>query len=115
MYTREEFDVVRLRARDAERRASAVMAVLAVSLGVGQLAFIRWADTHMARGDAVPLEVTFFLVYMALLAVLVVRFERGRRSRAPHCPHCRRPLLRLSERVAVATGRCDACGGQVIA
>jgi ribosomal protein L37AE/L43A len=30
------------------------------------------------------------------------------------CPHCRAALNDMSERVASATGRCDACGGQIL-
>jgi predicted RNA-binding Zn-ribbon protein involved in translation (DUF1610 family) len=45
---------------------------------------------------------------------LLWRLETRRRAVRPKCPRCGVPLDGLSERVASATGRCDACGGQII-
>lgn len=114
MYTRETFDQIRAASKQGERRDSRILTVLAVGLGVAQLLFIRWAETRFERQIAVPLEVTVFLLYAVLVTWLILRMLRNKRASSPSCPQCRRALQGLSERVAVATGRCDSCGGQVL-
>jgi hypothetical protein len=114
MYSRREFDGMRAAAKERERKDKLLLVACSVGLGLGQLAFIRWADEQLPRAAAVGIEGTVFLLYMALVVWLVWRMERDKRAGAPRCPQCAQPLLRWSERIAVATGRCDACGGQVL-
>jgi predicted RNA-binding Zn-ribbon protein involved in translation (DUF1610 family) len=58
---------------------------------------------------------TVFLIYVATVAWLIWRLDRVSRAVLPHCPQCGVTLSGDSLRIAAATGRCDACGGQVIA
>lgn len=115
VYSRESFDARRAAAKRQERRDTNRLALFAVPGGLAQLAFIRWADAHLARGTAVPVEAAVFLVYIGVVIWLIVRLRQRRRDAAPRCPQCAILLVGLPERVAGATGRCEACGGQVIA
>ena len=92
------------------------MLVLAsVGLGLAQLALIGWADAHLARLPRLRLEGGVFIAYMVLVVALLWRFQARQRAARPSCPACGAVLQGVSERIAVATGRCDGCGGQVIA
>jgi hypothetical protein len=113
-YSRVEFDRIRSAAKARARKDMLRLSSFSVTLGVAQLLFIRWADQHLERATAVPLEVTIFLLYMAVVSWLAWRLDRNKRHTAPRCGQCHNPITRLSERVAVATGRCDSCGSQVI-
>ena len=115
MLTREAFDRKRQAAKQAQQRAGIPLVIASVGLGFAQLGFIRWADQHLSRGTRVKLEGGIFLAYMALVAVLLWRMMRRMSAARLRCPHCGVALKEMSERVAVATGRCDACGGQIIA
>lgn len=97
------------------RREGRVLVLVSVGLGVAQLLFIAWADSHLDRRTAVPLEGALFLVYMALVGWLGWRLQYRLKAARPVCSHCGARLGEMSERIAVATGRCDACGGQIVA
>jgi hypothetical protein len=112
VYTREQFDRLRKDAERVRSRAMTPLAIVAVGLGLAQIALIRWADLHLERAPRLTLEGGVFLAYMALVGALLVNLiVRAARLR---CPARACPLEGLSERVAAATGRCDACGGAVI-
>lgn len=113
--TREAFQQHLLSARTAARRQLNRLAVISVGLGVAQLAFLRWAERSLADSVRVPLAVAFFLAYAAIISFLVLRLMRTERAVRPACPHCATQLRGLSERAALATGRCDGCGGQLFA
>ena len=115
LYTRADFAARRAAMKKAERRESLWLVIFSVGGGVAQLIFLRWADVHLARGPKDLIAVTAFLVYMALVATLLVRFVLVRNRARPVCPQCGAPLGDDSLRIAAATGRCDTCGGQVIA
>ena len=112
--TRATFESQRQGARRIRRRDMNMLAVISVTLGLAQLALIRWADSTLSR----PLELTVaggvFLAYITLIGALLWRMERRYRAACPRCPACGRTLIGMSDRVAAATGRCDACGGQII-
>lgn len=108
-----EFESARQRVKSVSSRHSLPLVVLSVGLGLGQLAFIRWGDAHLAAWRTALYGVVF-LGYAAAVVVLLVRFDRAVRRATPACPACARPLKGMSERVAAATGRCDQCGGIVI-
>lgn len=114
MYSREAFARQRLVERQVERRAGTVLAVVSVGLGVAQLVFLRWADVHLERDLKIGIALPAFLAYIAVVGWLLWRFERRRREVRPKCPRCGAVLENLSQRIATATGRCDACGGQVL-
>jgi len=114
MYSREAFDRLRAAAKVRERADSRWLALVSIGLGLGQLAFIRWAEASLARQTAVALEGALFLLYAALVLWLLWRLQLHKRIGAPQCPRCGAALQGLSERIATATGRCDRCGAQVL-
>ena len=93
MYTREAFEQLRQARLRVQTRDLRILALASVGLGLAQLGFILWADRALPGSSALPLEGGLFLAYMALVVGLLWR----------------------QQRVAAATGRCDTCGGQVIA
>lgn len=115
MHSREAFDQLRAAAKRRERKDVRLLALVSVGLGLAQLVFIRWVEAHFTHQMAVAIEGGVFLVYAALVILLLWRLQRHKRAGAPRCPQCGRALQGLSERVAAATGRCDSCGGQVLA
>lgn len=114
MYTRQELEARRAAVRQIERREGGVLVGVAVGLGVAQLLFLRWADVQLEYAPRAAVAGTVFLAYMGLLGWMLWRQERKLRAARPVCPQCGARLKGLSERVAVATGRCDVCGGQVV-
>jgi len=88
--------------------------VASVGLGFAQLFFLRWADAHLERRPKLAIAVPVFLAYLALVGWLLWRLQRDRRAARPKCPSCGAALEELSQRVVSATGRCDACGAQII-
>ena len=114
MYTRAAFERQRAAIKLVERRDGLLLALVSVGGGVAQLLFIRWADAHLAHPSEIAIAGPAFLAYLAVVGALLWRFQRRRQAARPKCPQCGVALEGLSERVAAATGRCDACGGQVI-
>ena len=115
MYSRAAFDRQRQLVKDVSRRESRVLVPVAVGLGIAQLAFLRLAEARLERETVTAIAGVAFLIYMGLVGWLVWRMDRRVRAVRATCPQCGKRLQGLSERVAGATGRCEACGGQVIA
>ena len=113
--TRVAFEEQRLASTCARRRTGRPLAVLSVVLGVAQLIALRWLERHLDRPTAVAIAGSAFVAYLVIVGALGWRMARAVRRATLRCPQCGVPLKDLSERVAAATGRCDACGGQVIA
>jgi predicted RNA-binding Zn-ribbon protein involved in translation (DUF1610 family) len=114
MYTREAFERQRASAKQVESHQTRLLAVVSVGLGVAQLIGFRWLETWLERRSRIRIEGAVFLVYMALVGWLIWRMQRRLRAARVTCPQCGVRMEGLSERVAGATGRCDACGGQVL-
>jgi ribosomal protein S27AE len=114
MYTREMLDRQRNARKDVERREGRVLAVVAVGGALAQLGFIRWVEPRLVHRQAVLAEAIVFLVYLTLVGWLLWRMQRRIRATRIRCPRCGVLLGDVSERLAVATGRCDSCGGQVM-
>ena len=114
-FSREAFERLRAAARSTERREGLLLAGVSVGLGVAQLIFIRWADFHLDRSAKLTIELPAFFAYLAIVGGLLWRFTRRIQAARPKCPQCGAHLSELSERVAMATGRCDSCGGQILA
>jgi TFIIB-like protein len=112
---RAAFERQRAAARSVERREGLLLAGVSVALGVAQLVFLRWADAHLDRSTKLAIELPAFFTYLAVVGWLLWRFIQRIKAARPKCPRCGAPLSELSERVAVATGRCDSCGGQILA
>ena len=113
-YTRETFERRRQEFKRAERKAGVWLALFSVGLGLAQIGFIRWADRNLDRSLEVSIAGPVFLAYLAVVGLLLWNLEWRRRRALPRCPVCATSLKEMSQRIAVATGRCDACGGQVI-
>jgi hypothetical protein len=113
--TRQEFERRRTGMERVLKRDGYVLAAVSVVFGVGQLVLIRWAETHLPRRPEIALELTVFIAYILLILVLAWRLARKLKAASVACPQCGAALDGLSGRVAVATGKCDRCGGQVIA
>jgi hypothetical protein len=114
MYTREAFESQRARGKQVESREMRLLAIVSVGLGVAQLIGFRWLETWLERRPRIRIEGTVFLIYLALVCWLIWRMQGRLRAARVTCPQCGVRLEGLSERVAGATGRCDACGGQVV-
>ena len=115
MYSRESFDQLRASVRRRERKDGALLALVSVALGFGQLGLLRWLESRFPHRTAVAIGGTVFLLYLGLVLFLLWRLQHHKRVGAPRCPQCGRALQGVAERIAGATGRCDACGGQVVA
>jgi hypothetical protein len=112
--SRKEFEGRRAVGKSVERREALLLAGVSVGLGVAQLIFIRWADVHLDRSAKLSIELPAFVAYLAIVAGLLWRFISRIKAARPQCPQCGVRLTELSERVAMATGRCDSCGGQIL-
>lgn len=114
MYTREAFNARLDGARRMADRHARVLAAVAITGGLGQLALLRWLESGFDARVRKAIAFGIFLIYIAIVTVLIVRRERASRAASPTCPQCGALLKEMSARVAVATGNCDACGGRVI-
>jgi len=115
MYTRESFQQARAQAAAIGRTLGRFTAIVAVTLGVGQLLFIRAVEGRLAKDKALPFEVALFLAYIVVIGFLVWQLDRQVTSARPRCPQCRQSFKGVSDGVAMTSGKCSACGAQVIA
>lgn len=112
--TRAAFQAAQEKSQKAEQSGGTPLALVSVVLGFGQLYLLRWVSRNFAA-DRVPVVGGIaFVLYIAIVAVMFVRMLRARGAAAPRCPQCGVAMLDLSQRVALATGKCDRCGGRVI-
>jgi hypothetical protein len=114
LLTRGAFDQQRAAAKRVSTQHGRVLALVSVALGVVQLLLLRWAEWHLSRVPRLAIAGSAFLAYVALVGVLLWRMERKLGCVRPACPQCGVSLKGLSERVAVATGKCDSCGGWIL-
>lgn len=96
------------------KRTERHMAYFAVPFGFAQLAGFRWLEAAYGKENSRGLEGALFLAYMAIFVVLFARYIRAERNLGPACPSCGRRFSKMSASLAIATGRCDRCGEQVI-
>jgi hypothetical protein len=113
-YTRDQFERLRSDATRVARREGWLLAAVSVLLGIAQLFAIAWMDRHLERTVRLAVESAVFLAYFALVIALLWRMQKTIRAARPRCPACGVTFSELSERVAAATGKCDACSGLVI-
>jgi len=52
---------------------------------------------------------------MGIVAFLIIRLKRTEKKAAVLCPQCNKSLDGDAQRIASATGKCEYCGGLVIA
>jgi hypothetical protein len=112
--SRADFQAAQERAQKVEQSSGTPLALVAVVLGFGQLYLLRWAKDHVPREQATAFGGAVFVLYIVIVGFLFVRMLRMRAAAAPRCPQCGVSMRDLSQRVALATGKCDRCGGQVI-
>jgi hypothetical protein len=110
-YTTAQFERRRAQAAAIGRTLGRFTAIVAVALGVGQLLFIRAVEGRLAKAKALPFEVALFLAYVVVVGFLVWQRDRQVANARPRCPQCKRTLNSATD---VTTGRCSACGAQVI-
>ena len=114
-YTREEFNRRRLDAQRAVRRDSVLAAVTSIVLGLVSLGFLQWMDTVLSDTRRVAVSLVTFALFIGIVGWLLVRMKRTARKVAVVCPQCDEPLQGDAMRIASATGKCEKCGGTVIA
>jgi hypothetical protein len=114
MTTRDAFNHQLDAAKAVERREGRLLALVSVSLGIAQLIFLRWGEAHLARNLAIGSSGGVCVAYLVLIGALVWRMDRRVNAKRPTCPQCGAVLKGMSERVAVATGNCDHCGGRIL-
>lgn len=113
-YTREQFNAQRAKAKAVSNALGRLTAVVAVTLGLGQLLFIRLLSHRIADTKRVPLEASLFGAYIVVVGFLVWRMDRAVTAERIRCPQCRRVLRAGHEDLAGATGKCVHCGGEVV-
>jgi len=113
-YSRAEVERLREGAKAVERREGRTLALVAVPGGLVQLLFLRWAEPQLGKAVSTPIAGGLFLLYLGAVLWLLVRMQRQIRAARVTCPACGVRMEEMSVRVAMATGRCDRCGGQVL-
>lgn len=113
MYTREALAQQIASATATYKRRSLPLVVFSVGGGVGQLWLHTIIEKRYAKPTSTNIELAIFLVYMVVVIAQMVWLTRGDAT-TPKCPACGTKLKDMSGRLALATGRCDRCGAQVI-
>lgn len=113
-YTRESFERQRVLAKVIQRKLGRFTAIVAVSLGVGQLLFIRAVESRLAKEKALPFELALFLTYIVIVGFLVWQLDRQVTAARPRCPQCKVSLKGEADGLAMTTGKCAHCGAQVM-
>lgn len=114
-YTRDAFERQRVLAKVIARKLGRLTAIVAVTLGVGQLLFIRAVENRLAKEKALPFELALFLAYVVIVGFLVWQLDRQVTAARPRCPQCRVSLKGEADGLAMTTGKCAHCGALVIA
>jgi hypothetical protein len=70
-------------------------------------------EKRYEKPTSTNIELAVFLAYIVIVIALMVWLNNGDAT-TPKCPACGTKLKDLSGRLALATGRCDRCGAQVI-
>lgn len=114
MYTRALFQQQCDKSVAIDRALRRLMAVMAVVLGLGQLAIIRLAAGRLAPTKQTAFELAMFVAYVSVIAFLA--WQRGHQVRAarPRCPACRVVIADAAAANVLATGTCAVCRAQVI-
>ena len=113
MYTREGLAQQIAKAAATYKRRSLPLLVVAVGGGLGQLWLHTIIEKRYERPTSQNIELALFSIYMVITVALLVWVVKGDAT-APKCPSCGNKLKDMSARLALATGRCDRCGAQVI-
>ena len=114
LYSRDEFQRLHRKADMLQRRHSWILALSSIAFAVLLVLAIIALRDHLSRTAHLFATLFLLLVYLlalgAMLLSLRVRLERTRAV----CPQCGITLTLLGEYVALNSGVCNSCGGQVI-
>jgi hypothetical protein len=113
--TRATFDLQRAKAKSIRDAMGRLTAIVAVTLGGGQLLVIRVLGDRIAKDKALPFEVSMFVAYAVVIGFLIWRMRREVDKARPRCPQCRVALADAAEPVVVSTGKCASCGADYFA
>jgi predicted RNA-binding Zn-ribbon protein involved in translation (DUF1610 family) len=113
MYSRESLAQQIASAAATYKRRSLPLVVFSVAGGLGQLWLHTLIEKRYERPTSQNIELAMFLVYIVIVIAQIVWLTRSDAT-APKCPSCGAKLKDMSGRLALATGRCDRCGAQVI-
>ena len=113
MYSRETLARQIATAAATYQRRSLPLAAFSVAGGLGQLWLHTIIEEKYERPTSQHIELAMFLVYIAIVVAQIVWMTKGDAA-TPKCPACGTKLKDMSGRLALATGRCDRCGAQVI-
>ena len=113
MYSRESLAQQIASAAATYKRRSLPLVVVSVAGGLGQLGLHPIIEKRYEKPTSTNIELAIFLVYIVIVVALMIWLTRGDAA-TPKCPSCGSKLKDMSGRLALATGRCDRCGAQVI-
>jgi predicted RNA-binding Zn-ribbon protein involved in translation (DUF1610 family) len=113
MYSREALAQQIASAAATYKRRSLPLVLFSVVGGVLQLVLHRVIEKQYDRPTSHNIELAMFLIYIVIVSALLVWLTKGDAT-TPKCPSCGTKLKEMSGRLALATGRCDHCGAQVI-
>jgi hypothetical protein len=113
MYSREALAQQIASAAATYKRRSLPLVLFSVVGGVLQLVLHRAIEKQYDRPASHNIELALFVFYMVVVGALMFWLIRGDAT-TPKCPSCGSKLKDMSGRLALATGRCDRCGAQVI-
>jgi hypothetical protein len=114
MYTREALARRIADGAAVYTKRSRILAAFAVLGGLGQLWIHRVIEEQFARDASRRIELALFTAYIVIVVATIVWMNRGVNTATPRCEACGIRLKEISGRMAMATGKCDQCGAQVI-
>ena len=114
MFTRDEFARSAARATAIEKRRQRILALFAVPVGILQVPLLHILENNFGAGLGKHMSLVIFLIYFGIVVMMIVQMNKAIRQAAPACGACGAPLRGVAERVAIAAGKCDRCGAQVI-
>lgn len=110
MHTRESFAAQRAKSKTIGKALGRLTAAVAVTLGVGQLVFIRLISGRIEKNKEITFELLLLVTYLIVVGFLVWQMDRQVTAARPTCPACRVSFKGAADAAAMTTGRCSACG-----
>jgi hypothetical protein len=114
LYRREEFERIHRHADALQRRHSWILALSSIVLAVFLVLAIIALRDQVSRTAHLFATLLLFLVYLVVLGVMLLSLRARLERVRPVCPNCGITLNLLGEYVALNTGQCNSCDGQVI-
>jgi hypothetical protein len=114
LYRREEFEQIHRHADALQRRHSWILALSSIVFAVFLVLAIIGLRDQVGRTAHLFATLLLFLVYLLVLGFMLLSLRARLERVRPVCPSCGITLNLLGEYVALNTGRCNSCEGQVI-